>query len=212
MNLTVRIAASIVCITTLAWCFQALATISNYQQVVTNESSLISYCTFDRTNAADIFGANNGSMQGTAKFGDGLGGSGRGLLLDGAGHVNLGVVSAFDFTDGTGSVEAWVRPGWPGTLTAYNPCIFADRDGGPVTWSVHMNGDKSGIGVWNGLSYLPIPIPPPGTNWHHLVIIFDNFTSQALVTLYWDGASIGDRAQGVGSGSNPPNWGPPLRA
>jgi hypothetical protein len=193
--------------TLVLWGFSAGATLVDYQQAVTNETGLISYYTFDKTNANDSFGQNNGALAGTAKLAAGMGASGRGLVLDGAGRVTLGQVPAFNFPSGIGSVEAWIRPGWAGTLTAYNPCIFAARDGGPVTWSVHMNGDKSGIGVWNGSSYLPLAIPAPGTNWHHLVVTFDNSSALALAAIYWDGVSIGDRNQDLGTASTPTQLG-----
>ena len=207
MDLTPRAGISLLSVATFALCGSASATLSDYQKAITNETSLISYYSFDRTNASDNFGSNNGIAQGTAKFSDGIGGVGRGVLLDGAGRIGLGQVPDFDFSDGTGSVEAWVRPGWSGTFSAYNPCIFADRDGGPVTWSVHMNGDKSGVGVWNGSSYLPIAIPPPGTNWHHLAVTFDNSSAISLVTIYWDGVAVGDRNQDLGIGSHPTQLG-----
>ncbi len=185
-------------IASLLWSASARATLQDYQKAVTNEASLISYYTFDRTNANDSVGPNNGALAGTAKFGAGVLGAGLAVQLDGAGRVTLGLVPAFDFAPGTGSVEAWVRADWPGVLGAYNPCIFADRDGGPVTWSVHMNGDKSGVGVWNGNTYAPLAIPPPGTNWHHLAVVFDNSSGLGLVTIYWDGAAVGTRNQDLG--------------
>ena len=87
-----------------------------------------------------------------------------------------------------------MRADWSGTLT-YNPAICANRDGGPVTWSIHMNGDKGGAGVWNGSSYSPLNFPSAGTKWHHLAITFDNET----LTIYWDGAELGTRPQGTGT-------------
>ena len=185
----------------------AFGTLADYQAAVTNETSLVSYYRFDATNANDSLGQHNGTTQGGASFGPGIGNSGRSLLLNGAGRVNLGQVSDFDFADRTGSVEAWVRPGWTGTFSAYNPCIFADRNGGPVDWSVHMNGDKSGVGVWNGSSYSPLGIPAPGTNWHHLAVTFDNSSGVGEVSIYWDGALAGVRDQDLGGGSNPTQLG-----
>ena len=206
MNLTSRKPILLVSAAVLGCAASAWATLADYQNAVTNESSVISYFTFDRTNANDALGAHNGTTQ-SAAFSEGIGSAGRSLLLSGAGRVSLGPVPDFDFADGTGSVEAWVRPGWSGNFTAYNPCLFADRNGGPVTWSVHMNGDKSGVGVWNGSRYLPLPIPPPSTNWHHLVVTFDNSSSIALVSVYWDGNPAGSRDQDLGAGSNPTQLG-----
>ena len=50
-----------------------------------------------------------------------------------------------------------------------------------------MNGDKSGVGVWNGSAYTTRGIPAPGTNWHHLVMVFDNDYAE----VFWDGVSRG---------------------
>ena len=55
------------------WCTSAQATLGDYQTAVTNQASLISYYTFDRTNAVDNFGPNNGSVQGTVQFQTGVG-------------------------------------------------------------------------------------------------------------------------------------------
>ncbi|HVV72501.1 MAG TPA: LamG-like jellyroll fold domain-containing protein, partial [Verrucomicrobiae bacterium] len=207
MKENVRFLFPLCTIAALAYAAPVRATLADYQTAVSNETSIISYYTFDRTNANDGLGLHDGTLQGTTSFTAGIGSAGRGLAVNGSGRVNLGTVSDFDFTDGTGSVEAWVRPGWTGTFSAYNPCIFADRNGGPVTWSVHMNGDKSGVGVWNGSSYLPLPIPPPGTNWHHLVVTFDNSSTIGLVEVFWDGVSLGTRTQDVGLGGNPTQLG-----
>ena len=176
------------------------AALTRYQQAVTNEPSLISRYTFDLLNANDSFGPNNGTLGGTTAFGAGIGGPpGVGLQLGGQGRVMLGTVTDFDFASGTGTAEAWVQAGWPSTFSSYNPCVFADRDGGPLTWSVHMDADKRGFGVWNGTSYQPQAIPNAGTNWHHLAVVWDNSSGSPTTTFYWDGAAVGQTAQGLGS-------------
>jgi hypothetical protein len=203
------------CAGTLLWNVTAPATLGDYQKAVTNEASLISYYTFDKTNANDSFGPNNGTLQGTAKFAPGVGG-GRGLLLDGHGWVALGQVPAFDFASGLGTVEAWVRVDWPlNNGLGYNPCMFADRNGGPVDWSVHMDSVQDGYGVWNGASYSPQPISPSpqeigitGTNWHHVAVVWDLSSSNTpLTTLFWDGIAMGQTDQAVGLSSNPTQLG-----
>src|SRR4051812_27284031 len=78
----------------------AFGTLADYQAAVTNETGLVSYYRFDATNANDSLGQHNGTTQGGASFGPGIGNSGRSLLLNGAGRVNLGQVSDFDFADG----------------------------------------------------------------------------------------------------------------
>ena len=99
-----------------------------YQTAVSNETSLISYYTFDRLVPEDVFGPNEGTLAGTADWGTGIGGgAAKGFLLDGAGHVNLGAVCDFDFASGAGTVEGWVRADW--TSVGDWPCMWADRNG-----------------------------------------------------------------------------------
>ena len=190
----------------LLWYSPIQATLADYQTAVTNQASIISFYTFDQSNAADMHGTNNGALMGTTAFATGAGDVGKALLLNGAGRVDLGVVEDFAFADETGSVEAWVQAGNLGG----NACIVANRDG-YSRYSVHMNSDKGGIGMWNGVAYYPtIPIPNAGTAWHHMVAVFEggNFT------VYWDGALAGtvprtlgytDVTQGTQLGSNNPN-------
>ena len=169
--------------------------LGNYRSAVTNEPSLISYYTFDQSNALDSRGLHNGTALGGVTFGPGIGGNDKALHLDGTGRVNLGTVADFHFSDGTGSIEAWVRVEWSVSSIYYNPCLFCDRNGDPVTWSVHMEGNKSAVGLWNGYYYGPLlSIPGPGTNWHHLVVVFN----QGNLSMYWDGATIGTISQGLG--------------
>jgi len=165
----------------------AQATLADYQTAVTNEFSLISFYTFDQGNANDSLGLHNGTTNGGVIFAAGIAEDSLAMVLDGTGRASLGIVPDFDFSDTTGSVEAWVQVGWSGSSPGYNPCLFADRDGGPVRWSLHMNGDKGGIGVWNGSAYSTVPLAAPGTKWHHLVVVFDN----GITEIFWDGLSLG---------------------
>lgn len=168
------------------WASTASATVARYQDAVRQQAGLVSYFTFDLADVTDSFGPNNGTTQGPVTFGAGVGGGARqGLSLPGNAHVKLGQVEAFDFANGTGSIEAWVRAGW--TTMAYNPCLFADRDGGPVNWSIHMNSDKRAVGMWNGSGYQTMAIPSAGANWHHFVVTFDG----GSMAMYWDGVALG---------------------
>ncbi len=177
----------------------AHGSITQYKSAVTGEPGLVSYYTFDAGTAADSKASNNGTAAGTVNYDAGPGGgANKALSLKGTGHINLGQVSDFDFPAGVGTVEAWVRPGW-GNSPGYNPAIFANRDGGPVNWSVHMEGSKMGVGLWNGTSYEPRSIPNAGTNWHHLAVVFDvdSGTGGSTFTIYWDGNSIGSTSQAL---------------
>jgi len=175
----------------LLWCSWAQADLSDYQNAVTAEASLISYYTFEASDATDAHGTNDGTLVGTTAFAVGARDKGTALSLGGAGRVNLGVVESFTFTnDDTGSIEAWVQAG---TL-AGNACIVANREGG-TRYSIHLDSDKAGIGVWNGAGYFPtIDVPNAATNWHHLVVVFDF----GDLRVYWDGALAGSQFKVLG--------------
>lgn len=126
-------------------------------------------------------------------------------MLDGSGHVDLSQVNAFDFASGKGTVEAWVRADWTAS-PGYNPTIFADRDGGPVNWSVHLNGGKEAAGLWNGSTHQPMPVANTGFLWHHLAAVFDvdSASGSSTFTLYWDGMSAGTTFQALGPSPESP--------
>ena len=162
----------------------------NYQSAVSNETSLISFYTFDRLSAEDVVGVNEGSLAGTAGFGSGIGGgAAQGLQLDGLGQVNLGFVPAFDFPSGVGTVEAWIRADW--TAMAGFPCMIGDRDGA-TTWSIHLSSDKNTLTFYNGARSEGFAVPGggAGTNWHHVAVIVNSGT----VTYCWDGVVIDTRS------------------
>jgi hypothetical protein len=179
---------------------------STYKTTVKNEPALISYYTFDSEDATDSRASNNGTIVGTVNFEPGIGeGSNKALVLKGVGHVDLGFVDAFNYGSTAGTVEAWIRPDWK-TSPGYNPAIFTDRDGGPVNWSVHMNGDKSAAGLWNGSSYETLAFPAASTNWHHLAVVFDSDpeSGASQFRLYWDGSPTGYTSQALGPSPESP--------
>jgi len=167
--------------------------INNYQSAVMNESSLISYYTFDNADPQDSTGAHPGTEANIVAYGTGPGGvTNASLLLDGTGHMNLGQVADFDFVDGSGTVEGWIQPNWINPAP-YDPCIFADRDGGSV-WSVHNSRWKVEIGNFSsGFTTLPIF---SDNGWHHYAIVFNAGT----VAMYWDGKPRGTFTQTINSG------------
>ncbi len=175
-----------------------------YKTAVQAEPSLVSYYPFDAANADDAKSSNNGTLQGDAGFTPGVGrGADQALLLGGAGWVNLDQVEAFDFLDGAGTVEAWIRADWTAS-PGYNPAIFADRNGNPVNWSVHMEASKAGGGLWNGSTYSPLPLAGTGTRWHHFAAVFDRTGGNSTFTLYWDGSPVSTTRQGLGPAPESP--------
>lgn len=176
------------------------ADVAAYRSAVLGDSSLRSLYTFDGGDGSDALAAYNGSLAGTATTGPGTGeASNQALLLDGSGHVALDAVPDFGFAEGSGSVEALVRADWPaGTPPPYNPCLAANRNGGPTRWSLHMMQNKKQIAFWNGATVGFISIPDAGEKWHHLVSVFDAGTWR----IYWDGVLVGTTGTPLGSGAD----------
>jgi hypothetical protein len=167
-----------------------------YQTAISNEASLISYYTFDRLTPEDVMGPNEGTLAGSAAWAQGIGGGpGQGLLLDGAGHVNLGAVADFDFASTSGTVEGWVRADW--ASAGGWPCMVGNRDGA-TTWSLHLNADKATLSFYNGVGseLYTVPGGGAGTNWHHVAVVFDAGTA----TYYWDGVFLATRSRPLGAG------------
>ena len=76
-------------------------------------------------------------------------------------------------------------------MPGYNPTVFADRNGGS-DWSVHMDPWQNAMGNWNNDRFQEMPIPST-TGWHHYAIVFNT----GLVSMYWDGQSLGTFAQAI---------------
>ena len=99
MKRIIQLRAGLLIICCLGNGISSWATLADYQQAVTNEATLISYYTFDKSNAVDVFGSNNGTLQGTATFAEGIGTVGKSVALNGSGRVNLGSVLTGQFTN-----------------------------------------------------------------------------------------------------------------
>ena len=165
----------------------------DYQGAVTGESSLISYYTFDAGSANDTAGTNHGTDVGTVLY-NSVSYGGQAISLNGTGHINIGLVPAFDFADGSGTVEAWIQPTWTSS-PGYNPAVLASRNGSPVRYSIHELASGAQITVWTGTvrAYAHGAISYP--QWHHLVTVFDSGSA----TVYFDGVSLGTQSIGLGA-------------
>jgi len=173
----------------------AFGGVLDYQNAVNAEASLISYYTFDSDTVAvtDSKSGNNGALIGTTAWGGGAGGAGQSLSLSGAGHANLGLVPAFEFADGSGTVESWVRSTWTAS-PGYNPCIFSTRTGGPVRYSTHMEAARTRLQQWTG-TYREYLTPITANDWHHVVTVYDGGNA----TMYYDGAPLGTQSLPLGA-------------
>jgi hypothetical protein len=165
-----------------------------YRASVRAQPSLISCYPFDDSTANDVVSVNNGTLVGNAVFEPGLGGDPNLALVLTGGHVTLGQVDAFDFASKAGTVELLLRADWTAS-PGYNPAIFADREAGPVNYSIHMMVAKDQIAFWNGSAVSLINIPSAGTAWHHLAVVFD----AGAWRVYWDGQPRGTQSLAMGT-------------
>jgi len=167
--------------------------IGRYQTTVQREPSLISYYTFDSGDALDSRNAHPGTIANTATFSAGPGNvTNLSLTLDGTGHIDLGQVPDFDFTDGSGTVEGWIRADWA-TPADYDPCLFADRNGANSVWSLHVSRWKTDMGNFSSaFQSLPIGID---SAWHHYAVVFN----AGEIDIYLDGKLQGTLFQNINS-------------
>ena len=83
-----------------------------------------------------------------------------------------------DFT--TGTIEMWLKPDW--TTAPQNLCFMSMREQGPQTrFSLHMAANKSGIGLWNGTTYLPLPFTFANKTWYHVAFVMGEFDTEIFV-------------------------------
>jgi len=164
---------------------------AHFRSATSAEPSRFSQYTFE-TLLTDSVGTRHGTPVGEVTFSPGPANQGQAIVLNGNGHVNLGNSDAFDFSDGTGTVELWVRATW--TSIGFNPCIVADRQDPGTRWSIHMSVAKDLLYFWNGASVVSAPIPNAGTGWHMLHVIFEN----GLARMAWDGRIVGTPNNALG--------------
>lgn len=179
----------------------AFAGFAEYRDSVTNEPSLISFYTFEASNATDSFGTNHGTLSGTTGFTNSATGAGTALALPGSGFVKFGVVPAFLFSNGLGTVETWLRARWATNFATHDPLICGARTGtsGSTTrWGIHLRANRNEVMFHNGTGY-SVPIPNAGTNWHHLAVTFSN----SVVRFYWDGTYVGATNRPFGTAAAP---------
>lgn len=181
-----------------------LDTVGAYRDAVTSEPSLFSYYTFDNDNIDakgihDTVGARpaDGSVVGSVKFGEGVGG--RALSLDGKGHVDLGAVAELQFLDRTGTIEAWIRPthlprgtdpAWFGTrMERTSP----KRD----RYSLRVDGIYNGLhttSTASGVTSTDREVTPG--EWIHVAVVFNVENRDPTTTYFVNGRQIGDTQLG----------------
>ncbi|HOW72370.1 MAG TPA: LamG domain-containing protein, partial [Phycisphaerae bacterium] len=169
--------------------------LASYEAAILAEPSLLSYYTFegDTTAVSDKKGPYNGTLVDLTEWTEGFAG-GQALGLQTYGHVGLGNVEDFKFSDGTGSIEAWVNPTGVG-LGLGNKSIFAGRDDSLNRYTMHVNTSNGDMGVSTtgntGGTYLETPAGTiTGDAWQHVVAVFSNDGTTNRTSLYINGVAI----------------------
>ena len=168
-----------------------------YRAAVAAESSRLAFFPFDGDSGPAVtntLSALNGGILREPSFLSGMEAQVVGTTAL-SGTAGLTSDPAWEFPDGTGSVEAVV---YQSASAGYNPCFFSIRDTGAVRYSLHGATDGSKLHLWNGaaVSIWNTPKSMIGRR-THIVITFDNDS----VSAYFDGIPLGTLANGLGSGS-----------
>lgn len=174
---------------------------AQYDSTVLQEAGLVSFYTFDQSNANDVIGTNNGTFITSSNFTAGLGGgTNTAILMDGEnGAVTFGNVPAFSIPSGSGTYELWLRADWDTNNMSYNPAIVANENTA-INFEIRMAAGKSSI-LFNADIY---SIPYASTNWHYLAVVVEN----PYCAVYWDGQLINSQYEGIQSqGSEPTQLG-----
>ncbi len=95
-----------------------------------------------------------------------------------------------------------MRPNWTPGSNGQNPCVLGYRNGFAATrFSVHVEDNLSGIGIWNDISYQVRPFAFVQGTWYHIAVV----ESGSSATCYVNGVSIGATANGFNTAlSNAP--------
>ena len=165
-----------------------------YRSAVQAEPSLIAYFPMDgvTTTAVPnlITPANGGTISGTLAFDASIGrmvGT-QAHLGNRNSHINLTKDSRWDFTDGTGTVEAWL---YQTGSAADSPCFFAVRSASATRYSLHTAPGGDMIQLWNGSAVTQWPVTPSLIGrFVHVAVVFDGGSA----TCYVNGVSLGTRA------------------
>lgn len=117
--------------------------------------------------------ANAEAKRGEPQFAEGPGG-GKALVLDGQRFLSMGSTPSLDLAEFT--LELWFKPTFTGVK--YNPCILAKRADGDhrnTRFSVHIWGDYSCVGLWNGEQVTRYRVGSGALKrgeWYHLAVVF----------------------------------------
>ena len=119
---------------------------------------------------------------------------------NGSGRIQLTGDPAWNFPDGSGTVEAFL---YQTSAVGYSPCFLALRqDGGAgVRYSLHGDTNGNNLHFWNGATVSSWPVSPTMINrLCHVAVVFRSGT----VTAYLNGVSLGARSNALGSADSAP--------
>ena len=182
----------------MAWIESARADAFQYRNAVTSESSLLSFYPADGDSGSVLTDRKpplqNGTLTGTT-FSTAVGTVGA-LSINGA-RVVLGRRPEYEFSDGTGTVEAFL---YQTSAAAFNPCFFAGRDDAaspPTRYSLHGDTAGKNLYLWNGASVAIFAVPTNMINrLVHVAFVF----KAGATTAYFNGRSLGTQSVGLGAG------------
>ncbi|MEJ8803274.1 Ig-like domain-containing protein [Pontibacter sp. H249] len=100
---------------------------------------------------------------------------------------------ALEFT--TGTVEMWVKPDWTANTKGANPCLISMRSNTGTRYSIHMENNLQGIGIYNGGPYSVKSYSFTKGQWYHIAAVMTTSTTEFFV----NGASIGSTSNGINS-------------
>ena len=160
---------------------------TDYAKVVAADKGLIHYWRFEDDLKDTACKADAESRGGEAEFTAGPA-AGKSLKLDGGRFAALGDGAAIEEKNAT--VELWFMPDFKPGLK-YNPCLIAKRAAGDharTLASVHVWGDYSCVGIWNGRQVVKYAVPAGVLErgaWHHLAVVCRD--KDPRMELYLDG-------------------------
>ena len=186
----------------VVWPESARADFFQYRNAVTSESSLLSFYPADGDSGSTLTDRKpplqNGTLTG-AGFSTAAGTVGV-LSINGA-RVVLGSRPEYEFSDGTGTVEAFL---YQTSAAAFNPCFFAGRDDAtspPTRYSLHGDTAGKNLYVWNGANVAIFAVPTNMINrLVHVAFVF----KAGATTAFFNGRSLGTQSVGLGAGLGRP--------
>jgi hypothetical protein len=158
-----------------------------YQQAVLAAPTLVGFYPVDGDTAPTLtdrkLPAQDGTLTNNALIVTGAGTVGTHSLK--GGMARLGVVPEYQFSNGMGTVEAFL---YLTNTSAYNPCFFACRSASATRYSLHGDTAGNNLLLWNGTNVVTFHAPSNMLNrLVHVAFVFSNQTA----TAYFNGVSLG---------------------